>query len=47
MYFTMFAVASSKPSALYAPERNKWLDLVPDGAVHECPTGEHPRVLRL
>ena len=42
MYFTMFAAASSKLSAWYVPERNKWLDPLPDGAVHECLTGEHP-----
>ena len=42
MYFTMFVAASSKLSACYAPERNKWLDPLPDGAVHECLTGEHP-----
>ena len=38
----MFAAASSKLSAWYAPKRNKWLDPLPDGAVHECSTGEHP-----
>ena len=38
----MFAATSSKLSAWYAPERYKWLDPLPDGAVHECLTGEHP-----
>ena len=42
MYFTMFVAASSKLSAWYTPERNKWLDPLPDGAVHECLAGEHP-----